>query len=115
MAFGDKLRKLRREHKWSQDELGSRVGIHGRHIGKYETGQVMPNAEALIKMAKVFNVSVDFLLFDNEAPQPDSLHDQELFQLFNEVSSMGDKDQEVVKSLIDAYIKKRKMEAVLSR
>ena len=114
MAFGDTLRKLRREHKWSQDELGERVGIHGRHVGKYETGLVMPNAETLIKIAKVFNVSVDHLLFGTDNIQADLPQDNELSRLFGEVSTMNDKDKGIVKSLIDAYIKKQKIEAVLS-
>ncbi len=49
MPFGDKLRKLRKDRNWSQDTLGQKLGIHGRHIGKYENGQVMPGAEALIE------------------------------------------------------------------
>jgi len=115
MAFGDKLRELRRQHKLSQDEFGKRVGIHGRHVGKYETGQVMPNAEALIKIAKIFNVSVDYLLLEMQDSRPNQPQDKDLLRLFDEVSGMDEKDKEVVKSLIDAYIKKRKVEMVMMK
>ena len=115
MSFGDKLRELRRRKKWSQDELGSKVGIHGRHIGKYENGQVMPNAETLIKIAKVFDVSVDYLLFDSPSQTPQEIYDNELLEYLAEVSKMDEQDKLVIKSLIEAYVKKKKIEAIMRR
>ena len=44
MSFGEKRRRLRKERNWPQDTLGAELDIHGRHIGKYETGKVMPGA-----------------------------------------------------------------------
>ena len=69
-TFGEKLRKLRKSYDWSQDQLGQKVGMHGRHIGKYEIGKAMPNAEAAVKLARVFEVSVDYLLRDDLAENP---------------------------------------------
>lgn len=115
MSFGDKLRELRKQRKWSQDELGKMVGIHGRHVGKYENGQVMPNAETLIKIAEVFEVSVDYLLFTSPKHSAVNLEDKELLKYFDELSKMEETDKNVVKSLIEAYVKKRKVEAIMAR
>ena len=115
MSFGNKLRELRRQKKWSQDELGSKVEIHGRHISKYENDQVMPNAETLIKIAKVFDVSVDYLLFDFPPKIPHEFCDKELLEYFTEVSKMGEEDKLVIKSLIEAYVKKKKVEAIITK
>ncbi len=114
MKFAQKLRILRKQNKWSQDELGQKVGIHGRHVGKYENGQVMPNAETLIKIADVFDVSIDYLLRNIVDPNPDQIQDKELLKFLDDLSKMDEKDKEVVKSLIDAYLKKRKVETVMS-
>jgi transcriptional regulator with XRE-family HTH domain len=115
MSFGEKLRQLRRQRGWSQDELGSKVEIHGRHIGKYENDQVMPNADTLVKIAKVFDVSVDYLLFDSKEPKRETLQDPELLKCFEELSRMEDQDKAVIKSLVEAYVKKRKVEAIMAR
>lgn len=115
MPFANTLRELRKEHKWTQDELASKVGVHGRHIGKYENGQVMPNADTLIRIAKVFDVSIDYLLLDSLPPKPEDIKDKDLMKYLKDVSSMEEKDKDVVKSLIEAYVKKRKVEAIMTR
>ena len=114
-SFGDKVKKLRKERGWSQDVFAEKVGIHGRHVGKYEIGRVLPNAEALINIAKVFDVSLDYLLLnENETPNPAAkIHDKELLKNFELLDQMPEKDREVVKSLIDAYIKKGQIENIV--
>lgn len=110
MSFGEKLRQLRKERNWSQDALGAELDIHGRHIGKYETGKVMPGAETLVKIARVFGVSVDYLLLDEATPEPAAaLTDQALLKEFAAVEKMPEEDKAVVRSLIDAYIKKHQL------
>ncbi|EKR62086.1 DNA-binding helix-turn-helix protein [Leptospira weilii str. 2006001853] len=115
-SFGDKVKKLRKEKGWSQDEFASKIGVHGRHIGKYENGSTMPNSETVIKMAKVFEVSTDYLLLGEGNANPTSkIRDQALLKEFEIVDQMNDKDREVIKSLIDAFIKKGRMEQVLGK
>ncbi|MFI0821630.1 helix-turn-helix domain-containing protein [Streptomyces sp. NPDC021098] len=41
-AFGARLRKLRAERGWTQDELGDRMGYSSTHISSVETGRKMP-------------------------------------------------------------------------
>jgi len=60
-TFGKKLKQARKNNGWPQD-LGKKVWIHGRHVGKYENGRAMPNAETIIRITKVLNVSIDYLL-----------------------------------------------------
>jgi transcriptional regulator with XRE-family HTH domain len=115
MPFAKKLRELRKQHKWSQDELASKVGVHGRHIGKYENGQVMPNTDTLIRIAKVFDVSLDYLVLDIETPKLENLFDKDVLGYLEKLSGMGDKDKEVIKSLLEAYVKKRQVEAIIAR
>ncbi|MER6097045.1 helix-turn-helix transcriptional regulator [Streptomyces sp. NPDC001728] len=41
-AFGARLRRLREERGWSQEELGTRMGYSGTHLSSVETGRKMP-------------------------------------------------------------------------
>ena len=116
MIFGENLKKLRKERNWSQDALGEKIGIHGRHIGKYEMGKVMPNADTLIKLANLFKVSIDYLLLDEEGVSLTSnINDRMLLKDFETLDKMDTKDREIIKSLIDAYIKKHQLSEILNR
>jgi len=113
-SFGEKLKALRKEKGWSQDVLGEKVGIHGRHIGKYEIGKAMPNAETVIKIAEVFDVSIDYLLLtDDTIPHHEKIRDKTLLKNFQAVEAMDEDDKNIVKALIEAFIKKQQIEAVL--
>ncbi|MDT9683667.1 helix-turn-helix transcriptional regulator [Streptomyces sp. TRM76323] len=41
-AFGARLRRLRGERGWTQDELGARMGYSSTHLSSIETGRKMP-------------------------------------------------------------------------
>ncbi|NOY52840.1 MAG: transcriptional regulator [Deltaproteobacteria bacterium] len=89
--------------------------MHGRHIGKHENGHVMPGAEAIMKIARIFDASVDYLLFDDSEPAASAeIRDKSLLKNFEAVDKMDEEDKLVIKSLVDAYIIKRhQMEGVL--
>ena len=62
VEFGSILRNIRQEKGLSQSELGSLVGISKAVISKYENSISYPSYDVLIKMAKTFKVSTDYLL-----------------------------------------------------
>ena len=68
MSLGNKIKQLRQEKSWSQDELAYHAKLDGRQISRYENDKVTPSVEVVVKLAKAFDVSVDHLLFD-DAPR----------------------------------------------
>ena len=62
-GFGERLRRLRKEHDVTQTALAAHIGVVPSAIGKYERlPQSYPSVDALIKIADFFNVSIDYLL-----------------------------------------------------
>lgn len=41
-AFGARLRRLREDHGWTQEELGPKLGYSGTHVSNVETGNKLP-------------------------------------------------------------------------
>ena len=62
MIFGERLKGLRKERNITQDELGTIIGLSGRAIGYYETGERFPPEDILNKIADYFDVTMDYLL-----------------------------------------------------
>lgn len=60
--FGDILKTLRKNNGLTQSDLGRRVGLSKAVVSKYETGIGYPNFETLIRIAKYFGVTTDYLL-----------------------------------------------------
>ncbi|MCX7714606.1 MAG: helix-turn-helix transcriptional regulator [Clostridia bacterium] len=59
-AFGQRLKQLRKSKKLTQQELADLLGISKVAISEYETGKVNPSPEHLIRIANIFNVSIDY-------------------------------------------------------
>ena len=60
--FGNKLKSLRTSKHLSQEKLAQRLGITKSMVSAYETSMRMPSYEVLIRIARFFNVSIDYLL-----------------------------------------------------
>ena len=59
--IGERLRLLRERDDISQAELGNILNIGGASISKYELNEQEPPDYMKIKIAKYFNVSLDYL------------------------------------------------------
>ena len=69
--FGEKIRTLRKEKELSQSELGNQIGgISKAVVSKYETGNVYPDYEIIVRIAKLYNVTTDYLLGMNDEKLP---------------------------------------------
>ncbi|MEM7117877.1 MAG: helix-turn-helix transcriptional regulator, partial [Chloroflexota bacterium] len=56
-----------KREKWTLVELGSRLGVHNTYISQLEKGRRIPNADMIIKVADLFNVTCDELMRDEIA------------------------------------------------
>lgn len=62
MNFGDKLRMLRTGQKMTQQQLADRLGVAKSVISYYESGDRFPSYDVLIKIARTFHATTDYLL-----------------------------------------------------
>ena len=60
--FGNQLKSMRIGCKMTQKELANKIGVTKSVISYYELQERTPSPEVLIKLAGVFNVSVDRML-----------------------------------------------------
>lgn len=62
MILQRRLKKLRTEKKYSQLTLANIIGVNYRTISNWEMGIAEPSNNDIVKIAKIFEVSIDFLL-----------------------------------------------------
>ena len=65
-----RLRDLREDKDWTQQQIADMLFINRRTYSAYENGVNSMTPETLIKLAKIHNVSVDYILelTDNSIP-----------------------------------------------
>jgi putative transcriptional regulator len=55
----NRLRVLRAERKWSQQDLANRVGVSRQAINAVETGRFAPSLPLALKLARTFDTTVE--------------------------------------------------------
>lgn len=66
MTFGEKIQKLRKEAGISQEELSYQLGVSRQAVSKWERDSGYPETEKIVRMGRIFNVSLDYLLNEEE-------------------------------------------------
>ncbi len=69
-VFGKRIKQLRKQHRLTQSELGEMVGLTQQSITAWETGRTYPDVYTLIRLAMLYEVSVDWLLGLTENAEP---------------------------------------------
>ena len=114
MSLAKKIVQLRKERNLTQKELASIVGVHFSHMSRYERGISLPSVDVVKKLAQMFHVSADYLLFDeSQATVRTQVADQELLQQFEHISRMSEREKAAVKTILEAVILKHHLETML--
>ena len=66
MTFGEKLKLARKEAGLSQEQLAEKMSVSRSAIAKWESDKGMPDVNNLKVLAQLLNVSIDYLLDDEE-------------------------------------------------
>ena len=72
MTFGERLQQLRRKAGMSQDTLAEKLEVSRQAVSKWERDEAMPETDKVIRIARLFDVSLDTLLMGKEeTPEPE--------------------------------------------
>lgn len=65
MKLSDKIIKLRKESGWSQEDLAEKMNVSRQAISRWENGTALPDANNILQLSKLFNITADYLLNDD--------------------------------------------------
>lgn len=78
-----RLKELRKLHKITQVELAKELNLDKSSIAKYETTDVMPSIDVLMKISTFFGVTDGYLLGREDTPQ--HVNDDEALEYLDEL------------------------------
>ena len=62
IQIGKFIAELRKEHGFTQEQLGDKIGVTNKTVSRWETGMFLPPADALLLLSELFDVSINELL-----------------------------------------------------
>ena len=68
MNLGETIYRLRTERNMSQGDLADALEVSRQSVSKWENGNAVPDLEKLIKMSRLFGVTLDELVGESGAP-----------------------------------------------
>lgn len=80
-VLGERLKLLRKEKGLSLDELGAALNMPKSSLSRYETGTSDPSIETVRKIARYFNVSIDWLAGETDVRDPVNVSEEHLKKL----------------------------------
>ncbi len=111
MSLGTRIKRLRQDRNWSQAKFAQKLNVHQKQISGYERNVHVPSTDLLIRIADLFNVSLDYLAFEN---RDDSLQvqiaDRDLLQKLEAIDQLTDADRNTVKAVLDTFIIKNQFQ-----
>jgi transcriptional regulator with XRE-family HTH domain len=109
---GDRRKAPRTEAGWSQAQLAAKIDSDARQVSRYENNKVGPGLEAVIRMAPVFNVSVDYLLIDDAERRPLNAPSSHVDARLADLDHLTDEERATITNVIDALATKAKLRVI---
>ncbi len=113
-TLGQRIRQLRKLRDWSQDDLGKKIDIHWQTLARYEKGFVIPTADILQKMAEVFGVTADFLLFGENEGGAAKIKNKDLLKRVEQLDKINPDDIKDLLGVMDVYIQNKAAKELLA-
>lgn len=116
MKMSEKIKLLRKQRKWSQGDLADKLEVHITHISRIETGRYPPSLKLLKRMAELFEVTTDYLLYEDvDSVGQIDLENKTLYEKMKLIEKLDESDRSIILGVIDAFLVKKKMWNVLNK
>lgn len=89
------LQFLRRSHNYTQDELAQKLDISRQAVSKWETGAAIPDLEVLLKISKLYDITINDIV--EPRIQPPRITD------FEQISTVSEKELKEVLEQFDIH------------
>lgn len=102
--------ELRKAKSWSQEDLAKQIQSSRVMIGNYERNTNTPSIDILLKIANVFDVSVDYLIGEGSL----SSYDKEVLKRIEDIEQLDEDTKSKLFFLIDNIIQNFKTKQAFS-
>ncbi|WP_370640976.1 helix-turn-helix domain-containing protein [Pantoea sp. Mb-10] len=96
-----------------QSRLAEMIEVLPRVYNRWERGHIVPQLDALLKLADVLQVSLDELVGRVDTSKDVKIHNHVLHELWRQADLLPDEEQKALIMVIDSFVTKTMMEKVV--
>jgi transcriptional regulator with XRE-family HTH domain len=113
--IGEKVQTLRSAKGWTQEEFAKKMHTTASAVSRWEAGRSIPSGETLAEWARLFDVTVDYFLFEDVPLQSrGGLKDPELRLQVEQIDHLDDEARAGFKRFLKALIAEKKVKEALN-
>src|SRR5271154_1630553 len=112
--FAQRLKELRTARNLTQTRLAELMTISPRVYSRWETGDVTPHFDTIVRLADTLGVSLDELAGRKEVVSETTIRNHELNRLCRKVDHLSDEDQKALVIVLDSLVKRSKVSKVMA-
>ena len=86
--------------------MTGRFWVSTEDIGRYEHDKATPSIDSLMRLSRVFKVTLDWLVYGPEGMA--HIKDEELFYLFKKVADLPPQDRIEAKQMVTSFLEQRR-------
>lgn len=99
MTLSERIKLERTKKGWSQATLGEKLNVTQQAVGKWEKGIAEPDTSTIKVMAKLFDVSTDYLIGNNPQTHP-TIENDEIRLIAKDMQELNPEALKTIKDLI---------------
>ena len=109
MHIGKNIKKIREQKGMLQKQVATTAGLHASNYSKIEKGEREPTIQALDKIAKLFDLTVDQIIhYEGELPKEVTITDKSANEKVKLIEQLEDSDKQALYRMIDCMLTKNK-------
>jgi len=112
--FAQRLKELRTARRLTQTRLAELLAISPRVYSRWETGDVTPHFDTIVRLAEILGVSLDELAGRTDVSSEAIIKNPELNRLCRKVDQLSDEDQRALMVVLDSLVKRSKVTKVMA-
>lgn len=107
--IGKNIKKIREEKALTQQSIADLIAMHRSNYSRVETGDRDLSIDAIGKVAKYFNMTIDQLVnFEGNIPQEVTIEDKGLTEQIKLIQGLEPEEKNMVFKMVDTFLTQKK-------
>ena len=99
--FSVRLKQLRQKNKWTQQELAKKIQVTKETLYRYEKNQLPPSYDSVVRLAELFDVSIDYLMGWTDQPVSEEMKKQKL--IYRQIQNLDESQKESIINILKRW------------